>query len=313
VELQTRREYEGCGEYPSFVGWDYERYARELNQAENVIGCMVWCQTGGWVPFRRRAFLEKEAVWTELNTFVTLRVMKDGWPADDAVRAFAAERGLCDESAVLELLRLADECVRELLYVEEFARQKLFFRRVRIPPILQVYWGNIFISHGVRKILRCFVHDPESALRSGRRCLDNLDRMVPLAARTGLPVADIEYMRDTFRILALAREYCFLPCTPEIEARLRAEKKAYKAKYSKFGLRPRYRIKIDFKPLRLRCLHLRWVLSFLLRRRRGYRVVDRLVILHALSFLYRIIAARRPQWIPAFARDSAMGVETVLR
>ena len=70
---------------------------------------------------------------------------------------------------------------------------------------------------------------------------------------------------------------------------------------------------MDFKPLRMRRLHLGWVLSFLLRRRRGYRVVDRLVILHALSFLYRIIAARRPQWIPAFARESAMGVETVLR
>ncbi len=50
VELQSRREYEGCGEYPSPVAWMHEHFARELRQADNVIGFMVWCQTGGW-PF----------------------------------------------------------------------------------------------------------------------------------------------------------------------------------------------------------------------------------------------------------------------
>ena len=30
IELQARREYEGCGEYPSFIGGDCEHYARQL-------------------------------------------------------------------------------------------------------------------------------------------------------------------------------------------------------------------------------------------------------------------------------------------
>ena len=38
IELQARREYEGAGEYPSFIGWDCEHYARELAGARNVIG-----------------------------------------------------------------------------------------------------------------------------------------------------------------------------------------------------------------------------------------------------------------------------------
>lgn len=313
VELQARREYEGCGEYPAFVGWEYERYARELRQAGQVIGCMVWCQTGGWVPFRRLAFLDAEAVWTDLNTFVTLRVFKDGWLVEDAVRAFAAERGLGDAEALLELLRLADECVRELLYIEEYARQKLFFRRVRIPPLLQVYWGNIFINHGLRRLLRHFVRDADAALRSARRCLDNLERMRPLAVRVGVPVEDIDYMRDTFAILALAREYCFAEDAPDIEARLRAAKADYKARYAKRGLRPRYRIKLDFRPIWFNPRHLGWALRFLLRRQRGYRVVDRLVILSALSLVYRLLASRRPHWIPGFASRSAMGVEVVFK
>lgn len=313
VELQTRREYEGCGEYPSFTGWLYEQYARELRQAENVIGCMVWCQTGGWVPFRRLAFLDPEAVWTDLNTFVTIRVVKDGWLVEDAVRAFTQERHLGDVDALLELLRLSDECIRELLYTEEFAQQKLFFRRVRIPPILQVYWGNIFISHSLRRLLRYFVRDADAALRSAQRCMDNLDRMIPLTGRAGVPVADIEYMRDTFHLLALSREYYFADDAPDIEARVLAAKTAYKQKYAKRGLRARYRIKTDFKPLLLNPRHLGWAIQFLMRRQRGYRVVDKFIILSALSLIYRLIAARRPHWIPGFASKSAMGVDVVFK
>jgi len=313
IELQARREYEGCGEYPSFVGWEYERYLRELSQGANVIGCMVWCQTGGWVPFRRLAFLQPEAVWTDLNTYVTIQIVKHGAVVADAVRDFAKLRGLGDADALIELLRLSDEVIRELLYVEEFAQQKLFFRRVRIPPLLQVYWCNIFVSHSIKKVVHYFVKDPEAALRSAARCLDNLERMEPLAAKAGVPVEDITYMHDTFRLLALAREYCLLPFTPEMEAKIRAAKKAYKAKYPKRGLRARYRVKTDFTPLLLKRRHLGWALQLFMRKHRGYRWVDRIVTLHLLSLIYRVISKRRPQWIPKFARESAMGVDVVFK
>ena len=313
VELQTRREYEGCGEYPSFTGWEYERYAHELKHARNVIGCMVWCQTGGWVPFRRIALIDPEAIWIDLNTFVTIRIIKDGMPVEDAVRAFAKERALGDADALIELLRYSDEVIRELLYVEEFAQQKLFFRRVRIPPLLQVYWGNIFINHSVKKLLLYFVQEPEAALRSAARCMDRLEQMIALAPRAGVPVADLEYMRDTFRLLALAREYYFTEFTPDKEAHLRETKRAYKAKYTKRGLRARYRVKIDFHPFWLQPRYLGWAIELLMRRRRGYRLVDRLLILHVLSMIYRVIALRKPHWIPGFAKESAMGVDVVFR
>jgi hypothetical protein len=70
---------------------------------------------------------------------------------------------------------------------------------------------------------------------------------------------------------------------------------------------------MDFKPLPVGQVHLVWALKVLLRRQRGYRMVDRLVVLHVLALVYRVIATRRPHWIPTFARDSAMGVETVLK
>ncbi len=313
VELQTRREYEGCGEFPSFTGWEYERYLRELRHAENLIGCLIWCQTGGWVPFRRLAFLEPEALWTDLNTFTTIKLVREGWIVEQAVEAFVRERGLGDPLALLQLLRFADEVIHELLYVEEFARRKLYFRRVRIPPLLQVYWGNIFISHSVKKLLVFFVQDPEAALRSAARCLDRLEQMKALAPRAGVPVEDIEFMADTFHLLALAREYCLTPFTPEMEARIRDAKATYKRKYPKRGPRARYRVKTDFQPLYLKRRYLGWALQLLMRRQRGYRFIDRILILHGLSLIYRVIARRRPELIPKFARDSAMGVEVVFK
>jgi len=313
VELQPRREYEGCGEYPSFIGWEYERYARELRHAPNMRGFMVWCQTGGWVPFRRLAFLEESAVWIDLNTFVTIRLFKDANLVEDAVEQFARQRGCPNWRSLMELLRLSDEVVRELLYVEEFARHQLFFRRVRIPPMLSVYWHNIFISHSIKKVLSHFVEDKDACLRAGEVSFDKFPQMKRLAAESGMPVADIEFMEETFRLLWLARQYYFLPFDLEREAELRSAKKAYKKKYPKGGTRYRYRVKMDFQPFWLRYRQLGWAVAVLMRRRQGYRLVDSIFTLHGLSLLYRVIARRRPQWIPKFARKSAMGVETVFK
>lgn len=313
IELQTRREYEGCGEFPSFTGWEYERHVNELRHAENVIGCMVWCQTGGWVPFRRLAFIDTDAVWTELNTFVTLRLLKDGMSVNDAVRQFAHGIACPNPDALVELLRLSDIAVRELLYIEEFARQKLFFRRVRLPPVLQVYWHNIFISHSVRKVLRHFVQDGEDCLRSATRSLECIARMKHLALETGMPVADIEFMEDTFQLLALAREYYFGDGDEAVIERIRSAKRAYKQKYPKKGLRYRYRVKLDFKPLALQPRYIAWAVNLLFRRKRGYRIVDRIVTLHLLALIYRVIARRRPRWIPEFVRESAMGVDVLFK
>jgi hypothetical protein len=137
--------------------------------------------------------------------------------------------------------------------------------------------------------------------------------MLVLAPQAGVPVEDIQFMRDTFRLLALAREYYFTDFTPELEARLREAKRDYKAKWPKRGLHARYRVKLDFKPFWLKRRYLSWALELALRRRRGYRIIDRLITLNLLSMIYRLIAWKRPHWIPGFAKESAMGVDVVFR
>src|SRR5690606_39023633 len=110
----------------------------------------VWCQTGGWHRFRRLAFLEEDGsdIWIRLNTLAALRIFKDGRTAEESVaEALGGERA----PAAIELMRHAETVVKDLHYIPDFARQKLFFRRVRIPPLLHVYWDCLFINHAVRK------------------------------------------------------------------------------------------------------------------------------------------------------------------
>ena len=310
IEFQARREYEGAGEYPSFIGWDCERYARELASARSVVGMSVWCQTGGWHAFRRRAFLEPRAIWIDLNATVVLRIFKDGASVEEAVASFFGRR---DASAAIELLRLADVVIHEILYVEEFAREKLFFRRVRIPPLLHVYWDSIFINQSVRRLLLHFVRDPEEAIRSGEAAFALFERMFALARQIGLPEEDLRFMRDTFGLVLLARRFYLMPPEGALGEEIRSAKKAYKARWPR-SQRQRYRIRLDLETDRFNRRTMSWLLGLLVRRHRGYRhVLDRLFTLNVLSWIYLLLRSRHQKALPKFLRKTAMGVDSLFR
>ncbi|MCH8510094.1 MAG: hypothetical protein LAT83_00425 [Kiritimatiellae bacterium] len=310
VELQTKREYEGSGEYPSFVGFDYEQFLQQLEGAENIVGAHLWCQSGGWTCFRRLSYLEPAGIWNEINTFVTLRMIRDHMRVEEAVAAFAAER-LPDAPvpALLELLRLSDEVIKELLYLDEFARQPVYFRRARIPPQLMVYWDHIFVNHTLRKVLRCFVHDPESKVRQATGALKKIDKMRTLADTCGLPVEDIDFMRDTFAILAAAREYALLPHRPVHLQTLRDLKQAYKKTWTH---RYRYAVKLDFERQRLPRDRFRLLLRLFFRRERDYRRLDKILTVWLLGKLYPLLRLGGRRFF-TFANKQAMGIGSVFR
>jgi len=311
VELQARREYEGAGEFPSFIGWDCEQYARELKGDANLAGISVWCQTGGWHRFRRLTFLESDDrdFWLRLNTCVALKIFREGQSVEDAVGGLVgSERS----PAVLEFLRHAETVVKELHYIGDFAAQKLFFRRVRIPPLLHVYWDCLFINHAVRKVLRHFVRDPELSLRQGEAAYALFPRMIELARSASLPVADIEHWRDFCHLIRLARRYYFLPFEPDLAERIRASKKAYKKAWPSAG-RQRFRIKVSFEPFKVKRQTLGWLASIFLRRQRGYRLIDHLFTLNLLGIIFRLFRPGKSKVVPKFLRKSAMGVEALFR
>jgi hypothetical protein len=309
IEFQARREYEGCGEYPSFVGWDVERYRDALADVPGMVGVSVWCQTGGWAVFRRRAYLEEAGLWNEVNAYVIAQLFTGPATVDGALRSFYRSRfGEGRWDRFLELMELSDRVIKELLYVREFAERNMFFRRLRIPPLMTVFWDHLFVNHSMRKVLQCLVLDREEALREADQAMARLDRMLALAQELNLRPADIEFQRRTFELLAEARAYYLLPFDSERIERLTALKLAYQQDYP-----IRYAVKLDFRPVRIRRKWFRRGLSFFLRDHHRYRLVDHIVTIRLLSGIYGFLRLVHPSMVPAFARNRAMGLDAVFK
>jgi len=306
IELQARREYEGFGEYPSFVGWDSEKLARQLLQAQNMAGIQVWCQSGGWSSFRNLTWVENSSVWNEINTDVILNIFKNGWTTEKAVEHWAGQHlQKSDWLHLLQLLRLSDEVIKELLYLEEFSRSKIFFRRLRVPPLIWALWDRIFINNIVRLMLRMHVRHREEAVVEGYAALEKIKLMRQLAEEIGLPTGGINFQYKTFQFLAVAREYCFRTVTPELILRIERMKEEYEE-----TTRVPYDIQFNAAPGNLKKMHLRFFTALFFRHQRGYRLFDRFLTLHGLKLIYPLIRKRH---IPAFAQKQAMGIDVVFK
>jgi hypothetical protein len=309
MELQSRREYEGFGEFPSFVGHDYERYARYLSTCENVVGISVWCQTGGWSHFTGLTFLRNSSLWNEINTFVTLRIFKNGSSAEQAVKDFA-ERYLphTDVEALLVLLRLSDRVVKELWYIPEFSQRRMYFRRTRVPPLLWIFWDTILINHTLRKIIRRFVHERTEAIQDGYRALHKIRRMKKFAAKAGIDTAPFDYQYATFKIVALSREYYLGKWDPKIPRRIIREVEAYRRKYP-HG----FHVVYDFSPVRFKKWLIKGLFKLSLRSHPHYRLIDRILIIRLAGLVYPVFHLWSRKRMPDFSHEQAMGLQVLFK
>jgi hypothetical protein len=119
-------------------------------------------------------------------------------------------------------------------------------------------------------------------------------------------------MHDFFRLILLARRYYFLPFDQTLAEKIRSEKEAYKQRWPK-EIRQRYRIRISFKPFPVKQRVLAIAAGLLLRRKRGYRWLDRILILPWAGPAFRLLRPSDPAAMPKLLRKSAMGVETLFK
>lgn len=309
IEFQARREYEGAGEYPCFIGFDAEEYAKQLKGLDTLAGVSVWVQTGGWHAFRRISYIGEGSPWVELNSRVVLGIFNEKLSVRESI-ALAA--GHSKAAKAERFLHLADEVVKKGLYVEEFAQQKWFFRRVRIPPLIHVYWDCVFLYHPVKKLLSHFVQDKQRAIDEANIALGNFPEMLKLSEQLGWSTADVQFMWDSFKIFAKAREYYFGTYSEEMKKELLGAKAEYKTSYPRSD-RHRYRIKTDFSRFSVSKRKIAVMRRLFVRNKRGYRVVDHIVTLQLLGVVYRLFNKRYQKHMPKFMRKSAMGVDALFK
>ncbi|MBN2655569.1 MAG: hypothetical protein JXR86_00810 [Spirochaetales bacterium] len=309
IELQAKREYEGFGEFPSYVGREYEKFSRYLKQAENMQGIMVWAQTGGWSHFNRLTYGRRSSLWVEINIEVIIALFRDELKSEEAVYRFAERNpDLQDGEKLLELLKLSDRVVRNLWYLPEFSSRRMYFRRNRIPPLLWNVWDNILISHSLRSVIRLFVLEKKEAVLDGYRFLRKIKRMKKLACELGIDTEQFDFMYDTFRIVALGREYYLSRWNPGFQEKLSGLSAKYRKKYpGGFHIIEGYAL-VQPKKWIIRTL---FVLA--IRNYPQYRLIDKLVLIRFSSLIYLLVSLFNRKKLPAFLEEKAMGVQTLLK
>lgn len=309
IEFQARREYEGMGEFPAFTGWMHARHRDALRAGgANLAGCSV-VQAGGWGPWSQLAFVGDGSLWSELNLVTTPRIWQGESP-EDAVRAFWAERRQenGDPEVFLHFLQHADRAIERGLYIREFAERPLYFRRVRIPPLIWTTWRSVTTAGLVALLHRFVVTGPALAVAEGRAAVAEVEAMAALAPALGLPGEPLAFQRDTFRLLALAREVLLGVETPETWRQIESLLPDYQTRYAdgyQFAFGPDSLAGAD----RLARLGLRLVL----RQRHRYRLRDRLMLTPPITRAKLWLSRRLAASLPTFVNKQGMSTEILLR
>ncbi|HSX01857.1 MAG TPA: hypothetical protein VLI05_00925 [Candidatus Saccharimonadia bacterium] len=312
VELQARREWEGMGLYPSFVGWDYANYLAQLRHCPQLVGIQVWCQTGGWArpTWSTVSFLDEGSFWNELNAAVTVRLYERGESVREAVAAFCQAHSIADAGGFERLLQLSDQAVKDGLYVREFAQQPRYVRRSRLPSLGWLAWDRVVTEPVLIGLMRELVRRPQAAVEQGRQAAAIGRQMVALGRTLHLPAglqASLEFERDTLEILAVVRQAMLQGLTAAEFEQLKQRVLAYTDRYPQH-----YRIDVAALQQALRQAPppgLSRLLVLATRRRAAYRPADRLLLITSplQRWLIRWYLRRRG----SFLAKQAMGLEAI--
>lgn len=302
VELQTRREYEGFGEYPCFTGFDYAKYRDELQDCRNLAGIHVWCQTGGWSKFRNFTFLKRTSSWNELNTYTTLKLFKNEWSIKKAVRKFYEVDDATDH---LKFLQDCDDCIKKILYDPYFAVQDLYMNRSRVPPLLHATWNHFNITDGIGMIYRSFVKDGKASIAAAQSAFDRMPGMKSLGRKLNLNYNESFYF-DTFRILFLARKAFYTANRKALIEQLQEEIKTFEKRYP-----GTFEFKLDLSD-RISKMNGSLLIRFIIRKGRKYRIIDSILFNNTMAAFYMWIFYRFRNRFPEFLDNQAMPVRHFL-
>lgn len=309
VEFQTRREYEGFGEFPSFTGYDYEQYARLLEKHNTFIGIHIWCQTGGWSKFHNCTYMPNSSLWNEINTETTIDIFKKRMSAEDAVLSLYQRRfNGASTDKLIHLLKLSDLVIKKIWYITDYSNNALYFRRLRIPPMIWIFWDTIIINPIVRRLIRKFTVDKKAMIEEASGLLTSITTMKSLALELGIPSKSIDFQYETFRLLLIIREYYLGEITDELYENLQKSIGHYTKQYSD-GLCVTM---TDVNQKKQKKIH-DLFFNLIVRKRPEYRLMEKKVFTVVLLTIRPLVKYLTKKKMPPIASERAMGFDTLLK
>lgn len=287
LELQTRREREGFGEFPFYVGWQYEHYASQLKDYDQLKGISVWCQTGGWCKWNNRTFQKNSSEWNELNTYATLKIFQENIPADEAIVRYTKKE------ALVGFLQYFNLIFQGLLYTNGMAQNPYYVRRLRIPPLMWIFWDHVTVSPLIISMHHLFGNE---RVRIREKDIKQLHKM-----GEQLKIKRIDFYCDTLRILLLARRTLD---NPTGRRKLIHAAREYEARHPD-GFN--FHINLETPPNEV----MRFLLSFIVRKCPPYRLRDMILQTRFFSYIFRIILFIFRRHMPPFINHQCMKVEVL--
>ncbi len=302
LELQTRREYEGFGEYPSFVGWDYQRFYEGIKKLDTFMGISVWCQTGGWSRFRNITFFENTSYWNELNTTVTLKLFREGLSVKDAVASFHGNR---NTELLMDFLKYSEDAIKKVLYDAEIANRALYLNSVRLPVLVHIFWDYVTVTEHIISFCNLFAENAPRSVTAAEEGLESVRKMKKIGKELGLPY-DYDFHYDTFELFYYCRKLIYSEDKETVFAALQEKLGRYRKKHP-----GTYHFRVLIKSSKFTVL-MRLIFKTFIRDGKPYRPVDRILFNRLTALLFRLIFRISHKHFPAFIDKQSMPLDALL-
>lgn len=309
IELQARREYEGFGVFPAYVGRQYEEYREQLSTCPTLRGILVWCQTGGWSHFERLTFLDNSSPWNELNTGAAIKLFTTNRAAASIMRQFCREQfSEQDAEIMIEIVEIFDRLVDRLWYFAPFARRQIWFRRLRVPPLLWIFWDTILVNQPLRLMFRAYLDSPAEIRNDDREERELIRRLRLLIKQLSVEQAELTLGVDTLRLLYSLRRFYLGNAGKKRITKISARIERYRNKHPQGFL-----IESDYSPFRLRWITAGALFALLMRSNPDYRVLDRTLLIRLTGLAFPLLRRFQHQRIPELAERQAGGLDLFFR
>lgn len=309
IELQARREYEGFGVFPAYVGRQYEQFRDALATCHNLRGISVWCQTGGWSHFDRLTFLKTSSPWNELNAIAAVELFSGEKTAQDILHTFCAERfAQVDTELMVEMVSLFDTLIDQLWYFAPYAQQPLWFRRLRVPPLLWIFWDTILVNRALRLLFNTVQGSGDELRRRDRKLRSVLRRLRKLVKELAVDDHDLVMAIDTFDLILVLRRFYLGKAGKKRERKVKKRAQAYRQKNPQG-----FAVECDFAPFRIRWITTGLLAAIFMRRQARYRLFDRLLLIPLTGWLFPVVKRWQRCRIPDIAERQAVGLEIFFR
>jgi hypothetical protein len=157
VEIQAKREFEGFGSFPNYVGPLHQRAVQALLETNPLVeGAWVWTQYGG--PLRAGPMIIYPFygfnVINDLNVYAVSRILQEPYAPIDSISSewvrdyFGSDTTLVRE--VVASMNGSYPVMLQGLYISQFAKYKVHAMGLEPPPMLWIFeWDILGASSSV--------------------------------------------------------------------------------------------------------------------------------------------------------------------